>query len=439
MIPKTNIEKQLTALSSSLAPIEPKVLTWAEQHIFLKWGVLSRSKFYCLDCAHVWKPQCSSDCSKFTQCTACKGKLKIQPYNQVHFREIEYFCVLQTCAEYQVVRMVISHKHMKKNFTPTYFHKEVMQHWINPKGEVRTLSLSTNVFSQNCDAWKFYSPLEIKPKDFVRNAKYYINPYKVYPHIQVLGILRRNGFKTSVYNIAPHLLFSSLLSNPIAETLLKAGQLKLLQYYLGASRQNIRRNWQAVKTVIRNGYKIADVQIWEDYLELLRYFNKDLSNALYVCPDNLNGAHDRLVQKKRELLRKKKLQELRLEIEKVQKKYESDKKRFFGLLFTEKDLSISVIENVRDFMAEGDDLHHCVFTNEYYDRKDSLILSAKVAQQSVETIEVSLSRMEILQCRGLKNKPSKLHNQILRLLDQNLYQIKQRMQKRKRAPHAQSR
>lgn len=431
MIPRTHIEKQLTALSSSLAPIRPEVFTWAEQNIFLKWGVLSRSKFYCLQCTHVWKPSCQSTCAKFTSCPACAGKLKMMPYNQVHFKETEYFAVVDNCAGFQVVRMIISHKHMKKNFTPTYFHKEVIQHWINPKGEVRTLALSTNVFSSTLDAWKFYSPLEIKPKDFSRNAKYFINPYKVYPQVKVLPILKRNGFKSSVYDIAPHLLFSSLLSDPIAETLLKARQLNLLQYYLGASRQNIRRNWQAVKTVIRNGYKISDVQIWEDYLELLRYFKKDLSCGKYVCPENLGKAHDHLVKKKRDLLRKKKLQDLRLEIEKAQKKYASDKKRFFGLVFTQKELSISVIENVTDFMQEGDDLHHCVFTNEYYGRKDSLILSAKVADKSVETIEISLSRMEILQCRGMKNKPSKHHKQIISLLSKNLYQIKERLRKRK--------
>ena len=434
MIPKTHIEKQLTALSSSLAPIRPEVFTWAEQNIFLKWGVLSRSKFYCLQCTHVWKPSCASACTKFTCCPACEGKLKMMPFNQVHFKEMEYFGVVDSCAGFQVVRMIISHKHMKKNFTPTYFHKEVMQHWINPKGEVRTLALSTNVFSSTLDAWKFYSPLEIKPKDFSRNAKYFINPYKVYPQMKVLPILKRNGFKSSVYDIAPHLLFSSLLSDPIAETLLKSRQLNLLQYYLGVSRQNIRRNWQAVKTAIRNGYKISDVSIWEDYLELLRYFKKDLSCAIYVCPENLSEAHDRLGQKKRELLRKKKLQDLRLEIEKAQKKYASDKKRFFGLVFTQKELSISVLENVKDFLQEGDDLRHCVFTNEYYQKKDSLILSAKIAEQSVETIEVSLSRMEIIQCRGLKNKPSRHHKQIISLLSKNLYQIKERLRKSKIKP-----
>ncbi|WP_235830945.1 hypothetical protein [Flavobacterium ustbae] len=120
MTPKTQIEKQLIALSATLSPINPEVFVWAQKNIFLKWGVLSRSKFYCLQCTHVWKPSCPSSCAKFTACPTCKGRLKMMPYNQVHFKETEYYAVVQRCAGFQVVRMAIAYKRMKKNFTPTY-------------------------------------------------------------------------------------------------------------------------------------------------------------------------------------------------------------------------------------------------------------------------------------------------------------------------------
>lgn len=197
MKPKTAIEKQITQLSPTLAPISAKMQTWAEKSIFLKWGVLSRGKFHCLECAHSWKPSIeNASCRKFIKCTACKGKLKIQQYNQVRFKEVEYSAVLDVCCEFQVVRIICSHKDMKKNFSPAYFHKEVMQHWINAKGEVRTVSLSTNVFSHAYDAWQYYTSLEIRPKDFQNSPKYRINPYKVYSNMKVLPILKRNGFKT---------------------------------------------------------------------------------------------------------------------------------------------------------------------------------------------------------------------------------------------------
>ena len=46
-------------------------------------------------------------------------------------------------------------------------------------------------------------------------------------------------------------------------------------------------------------------------------------------------------------------------------------------------------------------MHHCVFTNEYYLKADSLILSATIDGKRIETIEVSLKRMEVVQSLSL--------------------------------------
>lgn len=432
MIPKTIIEKKITAMSETLAPVTQKMQVWAEKNIFLKWGVLSRGKFHCLDCAHSWKPDAQkASCQKYINCSACNGKLKMHQYNQVHFKEIEYFAVLDVCGGFQVVRIICSHKNMKKNCMPAYFHKEVMQHWIDGKGEVRTLSLGTNVFSQAYDSWKYYSPLEIRPKSFESSPKYRINPYKVYLSKKVISVLKRNGFKGSCYGIAPQILFTALLKDSHAETLVKAGQTDFLVYYLTSYSQNIRENWQAVKTCAKNNYKVKDFSLWEDYISLLRWFRKDLNNADLVCPENLEEVHDRLVEKKRIIQRRQHIKELRQEIQQAQIGYEEQKKQFFGLEFTRENLSICVMESVHDFLEQGDMLRHCVFTNEYYKKKNSLILSARFDNKPVETIEVALPSLEVLQCRGDKNRFSPHHKQILKLLHQNLYQIKNRLKSKK--------
>jgi len=432
MTPKTIIEKEITELSATLAPISSEMHTWAEKSIFIKWGVLSRGKFHCLECTHSWKPDSQKQsCQDYIKCTACHGKLKMHGCNQVHFKEIEYSAVLDVCGGYQVVRIVCSHKNMKKNLLPTYFHKEVMQHWINPQGEVRTMSLSTNVFSQVYDQWKYYSPLEIKPREFQNSPKYRINPYKVYPRMKVFSILKRNGFKTAFYEIAPQILFTSLLKDSFAETLLKASQTSMLSYYLTSHEQHIRQNWQAVKTCLKNNYVIKDFGIWEDYIALLRWFKKDLSNPIFACPENLSEIHDKLVAKKRAIQRKKYLLKMRSEILLAQDKYVEDKKEFFGLCFKNKELTISVLESVQDFMEEGDNLHHCIFTNEYYKKRDSLVFSARINNKPLETIEISLPKLEILQCRGLKNTPSKHHNDVLKLMKENLPNIFDRIDKPK--------
>lgn len=433
MIPKTVIEKEISALSTSLVPITSQMHQWAEKNIFLKWAVLSRGKFHCLECTHSWKPDSQSQsCQKFIKCASCQGKLKMHQHNQVHFSEIEYFALIDTCSGYQVVRIICSHKNMKKNVLPAYSHTEVMQHWISPKGEVRTISRSTNVFSNVYDAWQYYSPLEIRPKDFQNSPKYRINPYKVYPHMKVISLLKRNGFKTSTYGIAPQILFTALLKDPITETLLKSSQTSLLKHYLNSHEQHLLENWQAVKTCLKHRYQIQDIKIWEDYIALLRWFKKDLSSPALVCPENLDQAHDRLVAKKRYIQRRKHLEQMRAEIQKAEPIYENDKKQFFGLSFTDTDLTIKVLDRVQDFLYEGDMLHHCVFTNEYYKKKDSLILSAQIENRPVETIEVSLSRMEIIQCRGLRNKATKYHSRILRIINKNLPEIAGQLKKRKK-------
>lgn len=337
MKPHTITEKQITALSHSLPTITPEMQKWAEKSIFLKWGVLSRGKFHCLDCGHSWKPESTKQSAKFTKCTACNGKLKMNGCNQVHFREIEYSAVVTTANEFQVVRIICSHKNMKKNCHPSYFHKEVMQHWIDKKGEARTMSLSTNPFSHAYDSWSYYSALEIRPKDFQNSPKYLINPSRIHPNFKVLPTLKRNGFKKGFYDIAPQVLFSAILKDSCAETLLKSSQTSMLAYYLQSPNQKIRCNWQAVKTCLKNNYVISDFSIWQDYLQLLRWFKKDLSAALYVCPEDLNAEHDKLAQKKRELQRKHYLKKMHAEIEQAQVLYRQEKEQFFGLCFSEAD------------------------------------------------------------------------------------------------------
>lgn len=62
-------------------------------------------------------------------------------------------------------------------------------------------------------------------------------------------------------------------------------------------------------------------------------------------------------------------------------------------------------------------------------KKNSLILSTKVNGHSVETIEVPLKTMEIMQCREIKNRNSPYHKRIIDLMNRNLYQIKERLKK----------
>ena len=81
-------------------------------------------------------------------------------------------------------------------------------------------------------------------------------------------------------------------------------------------------------------------------------------------------------------------------------------------------------QSVAEFKAEGDAMHHCVFGNAYYDVKKhphSLILSAKDNEgHRLETTELNTKTWKVMQSRALQNGKTKFHNEIVKLVEQNI-------------------
>jgi|GEM_PF-4537120 len=69
--------------------------------------------------------------------------------------------------------------------------------------------------------------------------------------------------------------------------------------------------------------------------------------------------------------------------------------------------------------------HHCV--GGYHSKNDSLILSACIDGERIETIEISLSQLRVIQSRGVCNSNTKYHNQIIDLVNRNIPLIEQRL------------
>ena len=68
-------------------------------------------------------------------------------------------------------------------------------------------------------------------------------------------------------------------------------------------------------------------------------------------------------------------------------------------------------------------MHHCVFRNAYYLKENSLILSATIDGRRIETIELALDTLEVIQSRGVQNKPTDYHERIIDLVKKNAYLI----------------
>ena len=165
--------------------------------------------------------------------------------------------------------------------------------------------------------------------------------------------------------------------------------------------------------------------MWRDTIDLLRHFGKDTNSPKYVCPTDLKAEHDKLVIKRNRQRERERTEEQRRKAVEDEKNYLKDKGMFFGLMFSDNLILIKVIESVEEMEAEGKAMHHCV--GGYHRRKDSLILSATIDGKRIETIEVSLTTLKVVQSRGVCNSNTEYHNRIIRLVEDNVGLIQQRM------------
>ena len=124
------------------------------------------------------------------------------------------------------------------------------------------------------------------------------------------------------------------------------------------------------------------------------------------------------IEKARELKRKI------AEAAKYEEQYKKYRGKFFGICFGDRNIVITVICSVKEMAEEGTMMHHCVYANGYYDHKRhpySLILSAKDKEgHRLETIELNTKTWKVVQSRALQNGQTKFHDEIVKLVEQNI-------------------
>jgi DNA-directed RNA polymerase subunit RPC12/RpoP/putative sterol carrier protein len=421
MKPKNEFQQQVVEASKTLLAITNEQIQWGYDNAIEYFGYRSKKGVVtCSKCGHSWQGEGELITTLLgCDCPNCKSKLTIKATAKRTFNDSYYMTVIDTHKGYQVLRTIMLGYTSKIGEVPKYSASEVMQRWIVPDGKYCTFArLRQTMGTMYYDSWIFHTPLELRQEIDVYNRIY---TGAVYPGQELIPELKRTGYKKALYNQKPLDLFRILLTDSKAETLIKAKQAKLLKRIMDSGWKNIDTYWQSIRICIRNNYKIKDATLWCDYIDLLRFFGKDLHNAKYVCPDNLKVEHDRYVAKKAKA-------DAQLEIEKQLAKeadYKEAKAKFFGLIFSDGLINIRVLESVAEIITEGKAMHHCV--GSYHSKDDSLILSACIDGKRIETIEVSISQLKVIQSRGVCNKNTKYHNQIISLVNQNIPLIEERL------------
>lgn len=421
MKPKNKFQQQVVEASETLPAITNEQIQWGYDNAIEYLGYRSKKGIItCSKCGHSWQGEGELITTILgCDCPNCKSKLTVKATAKRTFNDSYYMTVIDTHKGYQVLRTIMLGYTSKIGEVPKCSASEVMQRWIAPNGKYCTFAkLRQTMGTMYYDSWIFHTPLELRQEIDVYNRIY---TGVVYPKQKLIPELKRTGYKKALYNQKPLDLFRILLTDSKAETLIKAKQAKLLKRIMNSGWKNIDNHWQSIKICIRNNYKIKDATLWCDYIDLLRFFGKDLHNARYVCPDNLKAEHDRYVAKKAKA-------DAQLEIEKQLVKEDSfreAKAKFFGLIFSDGLINVRVLESVAEIINEGKAMHHCV--GSYHSKEDSLILSACIDGKRIETIEVSISQLKVIQSRGVCNKNTKYHNQIINLVSQNISLIEERL------------
>ncbi len=150
------------------------------------------------------------------------------------FHENAIFHIITTCKQYQVIRFFFVKSRYKAGQAAEYSIYEVVQRWISPKGTTVTVARLRGMSILYYDLWAEYSDMEVPQEQ--QTTAYDINPVYLSPtafHPE----LKRNGFNGEYHNILPYDLFTAILSDSRAETLLKAGQYPMLRHYIRSSFQ----------------------------------------------------------------------------------------------------------------------------------------------------------------------------------------------------------
>ena len=427
MKPKTPIQKEVIRLSATLPGLTGAQRTYAFRHCFKHYGRrTAKGIITCTECGHAWKSgHTLADTLCGCTCPNCGTALEVMDTRKRVFTDNEYFSIVTTCKGYQVIRFFFVRSRQKVGQKAEYSICEVAQRWIAPNGKSETVARLRGMSPLYYDLWMEDSPMEIRKND--QHRVYDIDPICTYPRQRIIPEIKRNGFNGNLHGILPYDFFKAILTDSKAETLLKAGQYPMLRYHV-LYRINLSDYWQSVKICIRNGYFIHDASMWRDTIDLLRHFGKDTHNPKYVCPANLRAEHDKLEQKFNLQDERRQLKERMREAARHEKKYRQMKGLFFGIAFTDGTLNVKVLESVAEFEEEGKAMHHCIWTNSYYLKENSLILSATIDGQRIETVEVDLRTLKVVQSRGVCNSNTEYHDRIIALVESNAEQIRQRME-----------
>lgn len=412
MKPRTKLEFEVTELSKQLPKCNIEIRNLAFENIS-RFAFHTSKTYWCSLCGEADFLK-TLEANNF-KCCSCNEELTLKSTNNRKYSESFYLGIADFICGFQVIRHYSIDVYYRKHCSAEIVIDENIQHFIKDR---KTTIISKRLGGSN---YPKCGNMDIKKPSYWNRHAYYPTIFKYHQISKFSEYLTKRGVSYKMLNTKFDEILN-VISYSSAETLLKAERFDLFEY----AQYNIsivNRFWGSIKIALKNNYYPCNVGIWFDHLDLLRGFDKDVKSPKYIFPKNLAVEHQKLITKRRkfdqlkadEIKRKKAIED--------QKKFIEQKSKFFGLKFEADNISVKVLESVEEFIQQGDIFKHCVFTNNYHTKEDSLILGAYYNDTPVETVEVSLKEMKVIQSRGLQNKASDFNCQIVDLVNRNIEKI----------------
>lgn len=421
---RTKFQKEVVAQSHNLRPLNKAQKLWALntaiEHYAYRLPVSHVAT--CMTCGHQWKLDTNA---KACTCPHCKRQLKVEDTKKRIIRERGCFNILTTCGKFQVLRTFYINVKMVKGYAVNPEYLEVSSYWWNDAGKEAVIGKMRSMGGYYVDSFNWASPMTLRTDNDVFRQ---LADQWLYPDRKTIATLNRNGYYGEIEGVSIHDVVSLLLSSPIAETLIKSGDIRMFRHY-SRNKTDVERYWGSYKIAKRAGYFNADtdLSLWFDYVKMLERFGRDIKSPSLICPKSLKAEHDSYVAK---VNRQREIERRAAERERAkadQEKFQELKSRFFGLAFTADEFKFKTIDSIDEYYEIGNQLSICIASSKYYIKPSSLILVAYKGKEIAEVVEISLETMKVVQCHGHHNQDTPNHQRIIDLANANTLPIRKRM------------
>lgn len=451
---KKEFESYVLSMSEEMGELTIEQFAYIEAAIRPVAYVNRKGVVHCTDCGHSWVAD-SCNIDNTIECPVCHRKLNIERTEKQSLHDISFINISQAWGDHwQVIRYFVVY-HDWSNGKWKYADKrvyEVMQIWTSATGDVVYIARDLSMYpSRQRNPFILSRDMKIKHPNKVNNwygfniLNIRCNTLKIFSvakRFEYYGIKKNTNRQNAGYLLDDLL---SIIQEPLAEVLFKTKKHTLLKTLVRKGFYNKDKYYGERIASLRialshkyltDGQKENFYSDWVDSLENILKLGLDNRSPHYICPENFEEMHDWLVRRANNQTQAERAQERAERIlsdEEMKKEYIEQRKDFFDFELKTGELTIKVLPSVEAFEKEGNEMHHCVFANEYFDvarKPDTLILSARKGDdwnnptEVVETIEVNLREYYVVQSRGHCNMNTEYHNKIMAMVLFHMDEIK---------------